>query len=106
MRLFILAILMSVMAGCSNDYDNLVYKYGNGIKNGIEGASKAIACVYVGGATWGVAGAALGYIDGKQQARKNIVSKEDAKFIKRIAEKEAKDQGVDLKDSCWFFFCN
>lgn len=98
-KLILIFFLVLVIQGCS--YDNFVYKYGNGIKDAINGATSAIACAYVPVATCVTAGAVKGYIDGKQEARDKIVAKDNAKLIKKLAESKAKDMGVKV-DNCWF----
>lgn len=99
--MWVFALFLIILnTGCS--YDNMVYKYGNGIKDAINGATSAIACSYVPVATCVTAGAVKGYIDGKQEARDKIVAKDDAKLIKKLAEAKAKDMGVEV-DNCWFW---
>lgn len=102
MKKIILIIFVILSTSCS--YDNIAYKYGNGIKNAINGATSAIACVAVAPAFCAGAGAVKGFIEGKQEAREKIVAKADAKLIKKLAEAKAKDMGVKV-DSCWFWNC-
>lgn len=97
---FIIIVLLVTLGGCS--YDNIAYKYGNGIKDAINGATSAIACAYVPVSTCVAVGAVKGYIEGKQEAREKIVAKSDAKLIKKLAESKAKDMGVEIV-SCWFW---
>lgn len=98
--LILAIVVMMALSGCQT-LDDTTYKYGNGIKNAISGASSAIACVATGGAVCATVGAVKGYIDGKQEARDKIVAKADAMLIKKMADAKARDIGVKV-DNCWF----
>lgn len=95
-------MLAVLTVGCS--YDNMIYKYGNGVKSAISGASSAIACVAVAPVVCASAAGLKGYIDGKQTAREKIVAKDNAKLIKKLADEKARDKGVKV-DNCWFWNC-
>lgn len=106
MKKIILIASVLLLTGCQT-FDNLTYKYGNGILNAINGSGSAIACVSTGGTICATAGAVKGYIGGKQEAREKIVAKADAKLIKKLAEKQATDQGVEVKDCAFLgFWCD
>ncbi len=104
-RIAFVIVFALFTAGCS--YDNLVYKYGNGIKDGIKGGAMAMACVAVSPPICIGVSALEGYIDGKQQARDKIIANENAALVKAIADKKAKDMGVVVEIDCWFWnpFC-
>ena len=101
MKKIILIASVLLLTGCQT-FDNLTYKYGNGILNAINGAGSAIACVSTGGTICATAGVVRGYIDGKQEARDKIVAKADARLIKKLAEAKAKDAGVKVNDCGWY----
>lgn len=99
MKIIALTALL-LLSSCS--YDNLAYKYGNGIKDAINGAAMGLACVAVSPTICASAAGVSGYIKGKQDARVKIVAKDNAKLIKRLAEAKAEDMGVKV-DTCWFW---
>jgi uncharacterized protein (DUF697 family) len=104
-KLITVATLTLTLASCQT-FDNIVYKYGNGIKGAINGVGSAMACVSTGGLTCSVGAGVKGYINGKQEAREKLIAKADAKLVKDLAKQKAIKE-KQLKDGCGRFnpFC-
>lgn len=98
----ILTIIITMLLLQSCWYDNTAYKYGNAIKDTIKGGSMALACVAVSPPICVSVFAIEGYIDGKQEARDKITASENAELVKAIADKKAKEIGVEI-DNCWLW---
>lgn len=102
MKKLILAIFAVVTLSSCQTFDDMTYKYGNGVKSAINGAGSAMACIGSGGLACGIGAGIKGYIDGKQEARDKIVAKADARLIKKLAEAKAKEVGVKVGSCGWY----
>lgn len=103
-KLVLTTFTVLALSGCQT-FDDVTYKYGNGIKSVINGVSSAIACIGSGSLVCGIGAGVKGYINGKQEARDKIVAKADARLIKKLAEVKAKEQGAMVNCS-WYQFCD
>ena len=93
-RLLIIIILILLCFACTDKTQS--------IGKGVEYGAKALACNAVGiNLCTGIA-VVDGYIKGEKETLNNKKNRLNEKFIKKMADKQAEIQGVNVKD-CRFF---
>lgn len=93
-KIIIIILLILCCIGCTNK--------SLGVKKAIEYGSKGIACSAIGIISCSSFALVDGYLEGQQKEKANKVNEKNAKYIKKMADKQAEKQGVQVKD-CLFF---
>lgn len=98
-RIIIILILVICCLSCTNK--------SQGIKTGLENGAKGLACHVVGKVACASMAVVDGYLEGAEKEKLEVISRKNAVYIKKMADKQAEMQGVNIKDCAFFgFLCD